>query len=133
MIQIMMTIPYVYNHPHLFPLIWYSDVHWASRWDVYLSMNHAVPDKVRRFDVDDDDDSDKDDDNDDSDKDDDDDDDSDKDDDDNDDDDAHICDLCVFISTLRYTIQHNITISRCIGSRSSTPSSSSSSSPSWQR
>ena len=23
-----------------------SDVLWASRWDVYLSMNHAVPDKV---------------------------------------------------------------------------------------
>lgn len=24
-----------------------SEVHWASRWDIYLSMNGAVPDKVR--------------------------------------------------------------------------------------
>ena len=24
-----------------------SDIRWASRWDVYLSMNRAVPDKVR--------------------------------------------------------------------------------------
>jgi len=24
-----------------------SEVRWASRWDVYLSMNHAIPDKVR--------------------------------------------------------------------------------------
>ena len=23
-----------------------SEVHWASRWDIYLSMNGAVPDKV---------------------------------------------------------------------------------------
>jgi len=29
----------------------YSDVHWASRWDVYLSMNHAVPDKVHWFSI----------------------------------------------------------------------------------
>lgn len=26
-----------------------SDIHWASRWDVYLSMNHAVSDKVHWF------------------------------------------------------------------------------------
>lgn len=26
-------------------------VHWASRWDVYLSMNHAVPDKVHWFSI----------------------------------------------------------------------------------
>lgn len=25
-----------------------SEVHWASRWDIYLSMNGAVPDKVCR-------------------------------------------------------------------------------------
>jgi len=24
-------------------------VKWASRWDVYLSMNHAVPDRVHWF------------------------------------------------------------------------------------
>jgi hypothetical protein len=23
-----------------------SDIHWASRWDIYLSMNNAVPSKV---------------------------------------------------------------------------------------
>lgn len=28
-----------------------SDVLWASRWDVYLSMNHAVPDKVHWFSI----------------------------------------------------------------------------------
>lgn len=28
-----------------------SDVKWASRWDVYLSMNHAVPDKVHWFSI----------------------------------------------------------------------------------
>mmetsp|Transcript_48686 Transcript_48686/g.136158 ORF Transcript_48686/g.136158 Transcript_48686/m.136158 type:complete len:637 (+) Transcript_48686:19-1929(+) len=28
-----------------------SEVHWASRWDVYLSMNHAVPDKVHWFSI----------------------------------------------------------------------------------
>lgn len=28
-----------------------SDVNWASRWDVYLSMNHAVPDKVHWFSI----------------------------------------------------------------------------------
>jgi len=28
-----------------------SDVRWASRWDVYLSMNHAVPDKVHWFSI----------------------------------------------------------------------------------
>jgi transmembrane 9 superfamily protein 2/4 len=25
-----------------------SEVHWASRWDIYLTMNGAVPDKVGR-------------------------------------------------------------------------------------
>ena len=29
----------------------YSDVHWASRWDVYLSMNDAVPEKVHWFSI----------------------------------------------------------------------------------
>ena len=24
-----------------------SDTHWASRWDVYLTMNHAVKNRVR--------------------------------------------------------------------------------------
>eukprot|EP01031_Cornospumella_fuschlensis_P024784 gene24784-29948_t len=28
-----------------------SQVRWASRWDVYLSMNHAVPDKVHWFSI----------------------------------------------------------------------------------
>jgi transmembrane 9 superfamily protein 2/4 len=28
-----------------------SDVRWASRWDVYLTMNHAVPDKVHWFSI----------------------------------------------------------------------------------
>jgi transmembrane 9 superfamily protein 2/4 len=28
-----------------------SDIRWASRWDVYLSMNHAVPDKVHWFSI----------------------------------------------------------------------------------
>jgi hypothetical protein len=28
-----------------------SNVEWASRWDVYLSMNHAVPDKVHWFSI----------------------------------------------------------------------------------
>ena len=28
-----------------------SDVTWASRWDVYLSMNHAIPDKVHWFSI----------------------------------------------------------------------------------
>mmetsp|Transcript_2548 Transcript_2548/g.3968 ORF Transcript_2548/g.3968 Transcript_2548/m.3968 type:complete len:638 (+) Transcript_2548:111-2024(+) len=28
-----------------------SEVHWASRWDVYLSMNGAVPDKVHWFSI----------------------------------------------------------------------------------
>ena len=28
-----------------------SEVLWASRWDVYLSMNHAVPDKVHWFSI----------------------------------------------------------------------------------
>lgn len=28
-----------------------SDVHWASRWDVYLSMNNAVPEKVHLFSI----------------------------------------------------------------------------------
>jgi transmembrane 9 superfamily protein 2/4 len=28
-----------------------SDVRWASRWDVYLSMNHAIPDKVHWFSI----------------------------------------------------------------------------------
>eukprot|EP00607_Mallomonas_marina_P000199 CAMPEP_0182427426 /NCGR_PEP_ID=MMETSP1167-20130531/17163_1 /TAXON_ID=2988 /ORGANISM="Mallomonas Sp, Strain CCMP3275" /LENGTH=397 /DNA_ID=CAMNT_0024609649 /DNA_START=348 /DNA_END=1538 /DNA_ORIENTATION=- len=28
-----------------------SEVTWASRWDVYLSMNHAVPDKVHWFSI----------------------------------------------------------------------------------
>lgn len=28
-----------------------SDVKWASRWDVYLSMNHAVPDRVHWFSI----------------------------------------------------------------------------------
>jgi hypothetical protein len=28
-----------------------SDILWASRWDVYLSMNHAVPDKVHWFSI----------------------------------------------------------------------------------
>ena len=28
-----------------------SEVIWASRWDVYLSMNHAVPDKVHWFSI----------------------------------------------------------------------------------
>ncbi|KAJ1419028.1 hypothetical protein B484DRAFT_400293 [Ochromonadaceae sp. CCMP2298] len=28
-----------------------SEVHWASRWDVYLSMNGAVPDKVHWFNI----------------------------------------------------------------------------------
>ena len=23
-----------------------SEIHWASRWDIYLSMNNAVPSKV---------------------------------------------------------------------------------------
>jgi transmembrane 9 superfamily protein 2/4 len=26
-------------------------VKWASRWDVYLSMNHAVPDRVHWFSI----------------------------------------------------------------------------------
>jgi transmembrane 9 superfamily protein 2/4 len=28
-----------------------SEIKWASRWDVYLSMNHAVPDKVHWFSI----------------------------------------------------------------------------------
>lgn len=24
-----------------------SDTHWASRWDIYLTMNHAVKNRVR--------------------------------------------------------------------------------------
>jgi transmembrane 9 superfamily protein 2/4 len=28
-----------------------SEVKWASRWDVYLSMNHAVPDRVHWFSI----------------------------------------------------------------------------------
>lgn len=28
-----------------------SEVHWASRWDVYLTQNHAVPDKVHWFSI----------------------------------------------------------------------------------
>eukprot|EP01039_Chlorochromonas_danica_P008603 gene8598-9479_t len=28
-----------------------SEVRWASRWDVYLSMNHAVPDRVHWFSI----------------------------------------------------------------------------------
>lgn len=28
-----------------------SEVKWASRWDIYLSMNHAVPDKVHWFSI----------------------------------------------------------------------------------
>jgi len=28
-----------------------SQVHWASRWDIYLSMNGAVPDKVHWFSI----------------------------------------------------------------------------------
>jgi len=28
-----------------------SEVHWASRWDIYLSMNGAVPDKVHWFSI----------------------------------------------------------------------------------
>lgn len=28
-----------------------SDIRWASRWDVYLSMDHAVPDKVHWFSI----------------------------------------------------------------------------------
>lgn len=28
-----------------------SEVRWASRWDVYLSMNHAIPDKVHWFSI----------------------------------------------------------------------------------
>lgn len=28
-----------------------SDVAWASRWDIYLSMNHAVPNKVHWFSI----------------------------------------------------------------------------------
>ena len=26
-------------------------MHWASRWDIYLSMNGAVPDKVHWFSI----------------------------------------------------------------------------------
>jgi transmembrane 9 superfamily protein 2/4 len=40
------------------PIIWTydvqwreSDIKWASRWDVYLSMDHAVPDKVHWFSI----------------------------------------------------------------------------------
>ena len=29
----------------------YSEVHWASRWDVYLTMNDAVPEKVHWFSI----------------------------------------------------------------------------------
>lgn len=28
-----------------------SEIKWASRWDIYLSMNHAVPDKVHWFSI----------------------------------------------------------------------------------
>ena len=28
-----------------------SEIQWATRWDVYLSMNHAVPDKVHWFSI----------------------------------------------------------------------------------
>ena len=28
-----------------------SDIKWASRWDVYLTMNHAIPDKVHWFSI----------------------------------------------------------------------------------
>jgi transmembrane 9 superfamily protein 2/4 len=28
-----------------------SEVHWASRWDVYLTQNHAIPDKVHWFSI----------------------------------------------------------------------------------
>mmetsp|Transcript_8617 Transcript_8617/g.13218 ORF Transcript_8617/g.13218 Transcript_8617/m.13218 type:complete len:649 (-) Transcript_8617:338-2284(-) len=28
-----------------------SSTHWASRWDIYLSMNHAVPNKVHWFSI----------------------------------------------------------------------------------
>lgn len=28
-----------------------SEIKWASRWDVYLSMDHAVPDKVHWFSI----------------------------------------------------------------------------------
>jgi transmembrane 9 superfamily protein 2/4 len=31
-----------------YDVIWRpSNIHWASRWDIYLSMDNAVPDKVR--------------------------------------------------------------------------------------
>lgn len=26
-----------------------SNTHWASRWDIYLTMNHAVKNRVRLF------------------------------------------------------------------------------------
>jgi hypothetical protein len=30
-----------------YDVIWRpSNIHWASRWDIYLSMDNAVPDKV---------------------------------------------------------------------------------------
>ena len=28
-----------------------SDVHWAKRWDIYLSMDNAVPDNVHWFSI----------------------------------------------------------------------------------
>ena len=36
------TITYTYD------VAWKeSDTHWASRWDIYLTMNHAVKNRVR--------------------------------------------------------------------------------------
>merc|ERR1719329_1183117 len=35
-----------------YDVIWRpSNIHWASRWDIYLSMDNAVPDKVHWFSI----------------------------------------------------------------------------------
>ena len=40
------TVLYTYD------VIWRpSNIHWASRWDIYLSMDNAVPDKVHWFSI----------------------------------------------------------------------------------
>ena len=38
-------------HQYLYQRLFLLQVRWASRWDVYLSMNHAIPDKVHWFSI----------------------------------------------------------------------------------
>ena len=44
----------LYKYKHIYtpsPLTLYIQIRWASRWDVYLTMNHAVSDKVHWFSI----------------------------------------------------------------------------------